>query len=87
MALLIMFEVKNEETRQTLVDAIAHYGNCIKLTASCFAVKTDQPAGSVYDGLQLHLGPNEVLLVLPIERPYMGGDARIKQWLDENLPA
>lgn len=85
MAFLIIFKVGNERTRQALVTAIAHYGNSIKLSESSYAVKTNQSATLIYDGLQLHLGRDDDLLVLPLERPYTGGNAHVRKWLDENL--
>lgn len=85
MAILVIFEVKNERTRQALMEAVEHLGNCIKLGESSYAVKTRRAPALIYDGLQLHLEPNDQLLVLPLTKPYTGGNARVKQWLDENL--
>lgn len=86
MALVVIFEAQDESTRQILVNAIAHYGNCVKLADSSYVVKTDVPQASVYAGLHLHLGPNDLLLVLPLAKPYAGGDRRVREWMEQHLP-
>lgn len=85
MVLLIIFEVKNEKRRETLIEAVAHYGDCLRLTEGGYAVKTNDTAAAVYDALHLYLSSEDQLLVLPFAEPYTGGDARVERWLDESL--
>jgi hypothetical protein len=85
MAILIVFEVVNPQTRKALVEALEHFGDCIRFGESSYAVRSSQAPASVYDGLKLHLGPDDHLLVLPLTKPYTGGNARVQQWLDKNL--
>lgn len=85
MALLIIFEVKNEKRRKCLVEAIEHHGEYIKLADSGYAIKTDATPGSVYNALHRHVGSEDRLLVLPLTKPYTSGNAQVQQWLDKNL--
>jgi hypothetical protein len=85
MAFLIIFDIKDDATRKNFINAIAHCGDCIPLSELAYAVKADQPLRQVYDSLRLHLGAKDQLIVVPLVKPYNGGNERVKRWLDENL--
>lgn len=85
MALMIIFDVTDDGARETLVDAIALLGEYIKLAETTYAVNTTQTPAQVHATLNPHLASEDQLLVLPISKPYTGGNARVQEWLDENV--
>lgn len=85
MVFLVIFDVRDEARRKELIEVIAHYGDSIELSKTAFGLASNQSLRDIHEGLRLHLKSEDQLIVLPIARPYTGGDQRVKQWMDKNL--